>query len=106
MRALIALVLCTAMLVPARASTEAPVAPTVQEAITHTQPLVRARLRLPDSLADFTVTRIEAQRDDATRFDVQLRFKAKAPFGGVTAHEARFVMKRGSTGRFWVVTAE
>jgi hypothetical protein len=83
----------------------AAVPPTAQEVRASTEALVRARLRLPESLRDFTVASIAALPEDPTRFAVHLTFKARTPFGAVTGHEARFLMKRSRSGRVWIVTA-
>jgi hypothetical protein len=79
-------------------------APTTDEVQANTRPMVRARLRLPDSLQDFSVAEIAALPDDPTRYAVRVTFKARTPFGALTAHEARFLMKRSSRGTVWIVT--
>lgn len=85
--------------------TRQPTAPSIEQVLFYTRPLVKARLRLPDSLQDFTVLGIAPTADDPARFAVQLRFKAKSPFGAVTEHRAGFHMKATRSGRAWVVTA-
>ena len=82
-------------------------APTPAEVRHYTQPLVQARMRLPNSLQDFTVARIQPSVDDAARFEVLVQFKAKTPFGALTGHEARFAMKRAASDQsLWIVTSE
>lgn len=90
----------------ARAASTSPSPPTPEQVGYYTQPLVKARLRLPESLQGFTVLSIAPTPDDAARFTVEVRFKARAPFGGVTEHRAKFLMKRTASGKAWVVTAE
>lgn len=80
-------------------------APTAEVAAFYTRPLVRARLRVPQSLQDYTVASITPSRDDSTRFDVEVRFKARTPFGAITSHSARFQMKRAPSTADWIVTA-
>lgn len=80
--------------------------PSVDVVRYYTQPMIRARLRLPESLRDFVVTQIAPTADDPARFLVTLQFKAKAPFGGYTQHRACFHMKQASGSDSWVVTAD
>ena len=92
---------------PARApaiADEAP--PTAQEVRANTLPLVRARLRLPDSLQDFAVAEVAPTAQDSARFVIRVTFKARTPFGSVTAHEARFAMKRSASKAVWNTTAQ
>lgn len=104
--------IATALLVLAPAWAAAPVAalsaaPTTAEVTRYTQPLVRARLRIPDSLQAFVVAAIKPSADDAMRFEVEVRFKAKTPFGAITPHQARFAMKRSRrTPDLWIVTSD
>ncbi len=100
--ALLSIGLPRAQASPLVAPTLAP--PTMEEVRFYTQPLVRARLRLPDSLRDFAVMQIAPTTDDPARFAVTLQFKAKAPFGGITQHTTDFLMKRSSSGKVWLVT--
>ena len=109
------ILLCSVLLAPlAHAATEAgptrlrapALAPTTAEVTFYTRPLVKARLRLPDSLQDFAVTAVKPELDDPSRFEVQVRFKAKTPFGGITEHTAQFRMKRTASKNLWIVTAE
>ena len=82
-------------------------APTRAEVMFYTQPLVKARLRAPDSLHAFAITGIAASADDPLRFEVQVRFRAKTPFGAITEHSARFHMKRSTSSQnIWIVTSE
>jgi len=82
-------------------------APPSEATVRHyTVPLIKARLRLPESLQDLQITHLAPTADDPARFTVRLSFKAKTPFGSLTPHSAAFLMKRGASGRFWVVTAE
>jgi len=81
-------------------------APSAEIAAFYTRPLVRARLRVPASLQDYTVTAIAPSTDDPTRFDVDVHFKARTPFGATTAHSARFQMKRAAVTADWIVTAQ
>lgn len=81
-------------------------APTLAEVEYYTRPLIRARLRIPDSLQGFVVTLVSPMADDAARFEVEVRFRARTPFGGITGHSARFRMKRAASPGLWVVTAE
>ena len=94
----------------AQAATEplptGPAAPTVAEVEFYTRPLVKARLRIPDSLQGFLVTTIKPEVGDASRFEVEVQFRAKTPFGGVTEHTARFRMKQTSRKNLWIVIAE
>ena len=71
----------------------------------YTRPLVKARLRLPDSLQNYTVQSITPTADDPARFAVQVQFKARTPFGAVTEHTATYLMKATASGKAWVVTA-
>lgn len=80
-------------------------APTLAEAEYYTRPLVRARLRLPDSLQDYRVASLLPSADDPSRFEVEVQFRARTPFGGVSAHSARFQMRRAAAGG-WIVTAK
>lgn len=80
--------------------------PTVAEVIDNTRPLIRARLRLPDSLRDVTVTSIAPSADDPQRYAVALRFKARTPFGAITEHQAYFSFKRSSGRGLWIITSE
>lgn len=108
-RALIAALSLMLLALPARTAAEpppAPAAPTVAEAEFYTRPLVRARLRLPDSLQGFAVNAIKRETGDASRFEVEVRFRAKTPFGGITEHTAQFRMKRTASKNLWIVTAE
>lgn len=85
----------------------AAVAPTTAEVLFYTRPLVQARLRLPESLHAFAVTSVQPATDDPARFEVEVRFRARTPFGSITAHQARFAMKRtASNHKLWIVTAE
>ena len=52
----------------------------------------------------FISTDLVAQ--DPARFAVEVRFRAKTPFGGITEHRARFQMKRASVAGVWIVTAD
>ena len=81
-------------------------APTTEVAAYYTRPLVKARLRVPQSLQDYTVASITPARDDPTRFDVEVHFKARTPFGAITAHSARFQMKRAASVADWIVSAQ
>lgn len=90
--------------VPKLAVAEAP--PTTEEVLMNTRPLIRARMRLPDSLQGLTVTRIEAAVDDPARFAVEVQFQGRTPFGLLTTHQARFHMKRSVNRSLWVVTAD
>ncbi|WP_148044716.1 hypothetical protein [Stagnimonas aquatica] len=87
---------------PAKAL-EAP--PEIPVVVFYTRPLVKARLRIPDSLQNYTVTAIAPLADDPGRFDVEVHFEARTPFGGTTAHRARFQMKRAAVEGEWIVTA-
>lgn len=88
---------------PAEAQTlEGPPAVTVVDY--YTRPLVRARLRVPDSLSDYRVESILPSPDDPLRYDIEVSFRARTPFGGMTAHGARFRMRRAEGGG-WIVTA-
>lgn len=80
--------------------------PSIEQVLFYTRPLIKARLRLPSSLQDFTVLDIAPTADDPARFAVQLRFKARSPFGAVTEHRAGFHMKATQSGKAWVVTTE
>lgn len=84
----------------------AAVAPTAAEAEYYTRPLVRARLRVPDSLQDYRVASLRPSADDPSRFEVEVQFRARTPFGGMSAHSARFRMKRAAAGGGWIVTAK
>lgn len=79
-------------------------APTLAVVEYYTRPLVRARLRLPDSLRDYRVESIRPSADDAARYDIEVSFRARTPFGGLTAHSAQFRMRRTDAGG-WIVTA-
>lgn len=82
-----------------------PLAPPPTELVEfYTRPLVRARLRLPGSLSDYTVVSVRPVADDPGRYDIEVRFRARTPFGGTTAHGARFRMKRADDAS-WIVTA-
>lgn len=81
----------------------APPTPTV--AAFYTRPLVKARLRIPDSLQDYRVASIQPSADDPARFEIEVQFQARTPFGGITAHSARFQMKRMASAEQWIVTA-
>ena len=81
------------------------VPPTPAVAEYYTRPLVRARLRLPDSLAGYTVARIEPLAGEPGRYEVEVRFSALTPFGGVTEHSAVFRMRRAAEVDAWIVTA-
>lgn len=72
----------------------------------YTRPLVKARLRIPDSLRDYRVAAITPSTDDPSRFEVEVHFQARTPFGGTTAHSARFQMKRAAREGGWIVTAK
>ncbi len=78
--------------------------PSVTVADYYTRPLVRARLRVPDSLSDYRVESIRPSPDDPLRYDIAVRFRARTPFGGLTAHSAQFRMRRAEAGG-WIVTA-
>ena len=96
--------LVAALLLPLASAATAPTPAEVQR---YTQPLVQARLRIPESLQGFTVARIQPSAGDAARFEVLVRFKAKTPFGALTGHEARFAMKRARSSQdLWIVTSE
>lgn len=88
------------------AAVAAAVAPTAAEAEYYTRPLVRARLRVPDSLQDYRVASLRPSADDPSRFEVEVQFRARTPFGGMSAHSARFRMKRAAAGGGWIVTAK
>jgi hypothetical protein len=94
-----------ALVAPAKAEASA-LPPTVAEVRFYIQPLVRARLRLPNSLHDFVVTSVAPTAQDPARFLVEVQFKAQTPFGAVTQHAARFWMKHASTPTAWILTAE
>ncbi len=81
-------------------------APTSAEVIAYTQPLVRARLRIPDSLQAFAVSSIAPEPADPARHVVTVRFRARTPFGQITEHSARFRMKRSASGTVWIITAD
>jgi len=107
MRGLIA---CSALLITALHSAlalalAAPAPPSAEVVAFYTRPLVKARLRLPDSLQDYTVHSIVPTTEDPARFAVHVQFKARTPFGAVTEHSAKFLMKATVSGRAWVVTA-
>lgn len=87
----------------AEATLASPPTPAVVEY--YTRPMVRARLRLPDSLAGYTVARIEPVAGEPGRWEVEVRFSARTPFGGVTAHNAVFRMRHAAVADAWVVTA-
>ena len=70
-----------------------------------TRPLLRARLRLPDSLRDVVVTQVEPDAQDPQRFLVRIAFQAQTPFGAVTPHEAWFYFRPATQRGDWVVTA-
>lgn len=91
---------------PAEVETRHAMPPTAQEVRANTLPLVRARLRLPDSLQDFAVAEVAPLPQDPTRFTIRVTFKARTPFGAVTAHEARFTMKRSASRAVWITTAQ
>lgn len=80
--------------------------PTTEVAAFYTRPLVKARLRVPQSLQDYTVASITPAKDDPTRFDIEVQFKARTPFGAITSHSARFQMKRVASTADWIVTAQ
>ncbi len=90
---------------PESAVERAAAPPSATTAEYYTRPLVRARLRIPGSLRDYTVAAITPSAEDPTRFDVLVKFAARTPFGATTAHEARFQMKEGLGGS-WIVTAK
>lgn len=71
----------------------------------YTRPLVRARLRAPDSLRDYQIASLVPSADDPQRFEVEVRFRAQTPFGAITAHSARFQFRQGAPGAGWMVTA-
>lgn len=71
----------------------------------YTRPMVRARLRLPDSLAGYAVARIEPLAGEPGRWEVEVRFSARTPFGGVTEHSAVFRMRHAAEADAWIVTA-
>ncbi len=91
---------------PAAIAQTSAVAPTTAEVLFYTRPLVKARLRMPESLQQFSVVTVQPTPDDAFRFAVMVRFRAKTPFGALTEHEARFHMKRTASQKLWIVTAE
>jgi len=91
---------------PSPPAAQARQAPTPEEVLLNTRPLIRARLRLPDSLQGLQVTRIEPTAEDPTRFVVSLAFQGRTPFGRLSSHQARFHMKRSATHGLWVVTAD
>ena len=103
-RVAIAALLLLLPLAAARAT--APVPPTPAEVGYYTKPLVKARLRLPESLQDFAVSGVQPMADDPSRFLVTVQFKARTPFGGLTEHSARFKMKQAARKTFWIVTAD
>lgn len=78
--------------------------PSVTVADYYTRPLVRARLRVPDSLSDYRVESVLPSADDPQRYDIEVGFRARTPFGGMTAHRAQFRMRRAEGGG-WIVTA-
>lgn len=80
--------------------------PTAAEIRANTVPLIRPRLRLPDSLHQFAVVTVQPTADDPERFLVEVSFKAKTPFGSITEHRAKFHMKRSASGKYWIVTTE
>lgn len=81
-------------------------APTTTEVERYTRPMVRARLRIPDSLQGFVVATVAPMTSDVSRFEVEVRFRARTPFGAITEHSARFRMKPASRRGEWIVTAE
>ena len=81
-------------------------APTIAEVEFYTRPLVKARLRIPESLHSFAVTAITPLCDDPSRFEVAVRFRARTPFGGVTEYSTRFQMKPASSKGVWITTAK
>lgn len=82
------------------------VTPTTAEVERYTRPLVKARLRIPDSLHGFVVTKVAPMVNELSRFEVEVRFRARTPFGVITEHSARFRMKQASGKGEWIVTAE
>lgn len=99
--------LARAAVIPPPVTAPDQAAPTTAEVLFYTQPLVKARLRLPASLHAFAVTAVTPSADDPARFEVAVQFRASTPFGAITAHQARFAMKRTASNRnLWIVTAE
>jgi hypothetical protein len=91
---------------PAVVAPDSSRAPPTDDVVLHyTQPLVRARLRLPNSLKDYRIEAITPVQDDPGRFEVRVRFKAETPFGATTEHEARFSMRQAAVPGLWIVTA-
>lgn len=82
------------------------VAPTTADVERYTRPLVKARLRIPDSLHGFVVTKVVPMVNEPSRFEVEVRFRARTPFGVITEQSARFRMKKASGQGAWIVTAE
>ena len=72
----------------------------------YTRPQIKARLRLPDSLQGFAVGAIQPVAGEPGRYAVIVRFKGKAPFGGITAHSAEFWMQRAAIPGHWIVTTK
>lgn len=97
------LLLLPVLTTPASAASRAP---TAAEAVQYTRPLVRARLRLPESLKDYTVAAIVPVPEDPDRYAVTVRFRARTPFGAETAHEAGFRLRAAADGQGWIVTAD
>lgn len=93
----------TSTIAPARAAATA--GPTPAEVARFTEPLIRPRLRIPDSLHALVVDEIRPAAEDASRFEVRVRFRARTPFGATTENRARFSMKRASGDAGWIVTA-
>lgn len=113
LRSIIASALLSLLMPLAKAATEtAPIAensgsaPTTAEVEHYTRPLVKARLRIPDSLHNFAVTTVAPTANDPSRFAVVVRFRARTPFGAITEHSARFQMKQAFSKGAWIVTAE
>jgi hypothetical protein len=70
-----------------------------------TRPLLRARLRLPDSLQSVVVGSVQRDARDPQRFLVLVRFAAQTPFGAITPHQAWFYFRPAARSGDWVVTA-
>lgn len=91
---------------PVPAAPPVAVAPPPDDAVVrhYTQPLLRARLRLPNSLKDYRIDAITPVPDDPGRYEVRVRFSADTPFGATTEHEARFWMKAAAIPGQWIIT--
>lgn len=80
--------------------------PSVSTAGFYIRQLIKARLRVPESLKDFSVSEIAPSANAVGRFNVTVTFQARSPFGSYTAHSASYQMKRASSGNVWIVTAQ